>query len=486
MLYCRVMKPMVILAAAACLAGPPISRASIRAGQETGDAVYAWIQDAALPLKTVEAEHGFKDLKPLKKILRDVRVVGLGEATHGTREFFQFKHRMLEFLVREMGFRIFAIEASAVGCRNINDYVLHGRGDPAEALAGQKFWTWDTHEVRDMIAWMRRYNEKAPDRKKIRFIGYDLQHLEGGMDQVEGFVGRFLPRYSETVQQAMLPVRIDPFQIASLPQAPDEEKAKILSGLYEMLGLLAFFETPLIRAGGEQEYRSVLHTARIVTQFYYAYSKPMMAEGGAETGAALRDLFMAENIEYLLRTGGPDTRIAVWAHNGHISNASWGPGFKAMGSHLKDLLGDGYYSLGFAFNRGGFQARLLDPEDDRNGALIEHRVKDAPEKSVGWFLARPGMDKFLLDFRSAPDDPGVRDWLSGAHPMRFIGAAFSSKYAENSLAPTVLRDHFDGIVFINETTRAVPNPTGERGPFQPEKKKNTQHPDRAPAFSGRI
>lgn len=445
--------------------------ASSSSEQDQAEAVSNWVKKAALPLKSVEAGNGFKDLKGLKKILKGVRVVGLGEATHGTREFFQFKHRMLEFLVEEMGFSTFAIEASFVGCNNINDYVLHGIGDPAEALASQKFWTWDTHEVRDMIAWMRKYNEKKPDQKKVRFLGYDLQHLEGGMDLVEAYVGKHLPSYLDLVRDAVKPIRIDPFKIAELPLASAEEKADILGKLYQLQGMLVFHATPLIRKSNDKEYRHVLHNARIFTQFYYAYSKPMMSQGEEETGAALRDFFMAENIEYLLRTGNSDTKIVVWAHNGHISNASWGPGFKAMGAHLKDLLGEGYYSLGFAFNQGGFQARLMDTESEQNGALIEHRVGEAPEGSVGWYLAQPGLDKYVLDFRSAPDKEAVHQWLSSAHPMRFIGSGYSEKYGDKAMmAPTILQDHFDGIVFIKDTTRAIPNPSGERGPFAAVKK----------------
>lgn len=110
-----------------------------------------WISSNAHPLKSVSAGSGFEDLQWLKPVLQNVNYVGLGEATHGTREFFQMKHRMLEFLVKEMGFTIFAIEASYSGCRRINDYVLYGKGDAHTALASQGFWTWDTEEIIDMI-----------------------------------------------------------------------------------------------------------------------------------------------------------------------------------------------------------------------------------------------------------------------------------------------------------------------------------------------
>jgi len=85
----------------------------------------------------------------------------LGEATHGTREFFQLKHRMLEFLASEMGFTIFSIEASMPEAYRLNDYVLNGNGDPAQLLKGMYFWTWDTQEVLAMIRWMREFNQSG-------------------------------------------------------------------------------------------------------------------------------------------------------------------------------------------------------------------------------------------------------------------------------------------------------------------------------------
>ena len=90
-----------------------------------------WIKTNAVSLKTVEAGHGFDDMAPLKAMVGDARIVALGEATHGSREFFQLKHRMLEFLVKEKGFTIFSINANMPEAYRLNDYVLEGKGDPA-------------------------------------------------------------------------------------------------------------------------------------------------------------------------------------------------------------------------------------------------------------------------------------------------------------------------------------------------------------------
>ena len=106
-------------------------------------------------------------------MIGDARIVSLGEATHGTREFFQLKHRLLEYCVSELGFTIFGIEASYPECLRINDYVLHGTGNPADALASQRFWTWDTEEVLALIEWMRIWN--STHTRKVKFYGFDMQ-----------------------------------------------------------------------------------------------------------------------------------------------------------------------------------------------------------------------------------------------------------------------------------------------------------------------
>ena len=132
-----------------------------------------WVRLNAIRLTTVEAGHGFDDLQPLKRIIGTARMVTLGEATHGSREFFQLKHRLLEFFATEMGFTIFSIEANMPEAYRLNDYVLNGVGDPAQLLRGMYFWTWDTEEVLDMIRWMREFNKAGKGR--VQFTGFDMQ-----------------------------------------------------------------------------------------------------------------------------------------------------------------------------------------------------------------------------------------------------------------------------------------------------------------------
>ena len=164
------------------------------------DAVVSWFRAQAIPIQTPEAGHGFDDLQPLKKVVGNARIVALGEATHGTREFFQLKHRLLEFLATEMGFTIFSIEANMPEAYRLNDYVLTGTGDPKQLLRGMYFWTWDTEEVLDMILWMRRFNESGQGR--VEFTGFDMQTPTVAVSNVRTFIAAREPSYSPTIAEA--------------------------------------------------------------------------------------------------------------------------------------------------------------------------------------------------------------------------------------------------------------------------------------------
>jgi erythromycin esterase-like protein len=141
-------------------------------GAAAQEPVRDWIAKHAIPLKTVEPGRGTSDLQAFREIIGDARIVALGEATHGTREFFQLKHRLVELLVAEMGFSIFAIENTIPEAERLNEYIVHGRGDP-EALLKGLYGCWNTREVLAMVQWMRAFN--ASGKGQIEFTGFDEQ-----------------------------------------------------------------------------------------------------------------------------------------------------------------------------------------------------------------------------------------------------------------------------------------------------------------------
>src|SRR5215471_1948211 len=137
------------------------------------DPVVAWMKRTAHPFDTCAPRDDQADLKFLDKLVGNAHIVALGEGTHGTSEFFQMKHRIVRYLATKKGFTVFAIEANMPEAYRVNDYVLTGHGDPGALLDGMYFWTWNTHEVLDMIEWMRAFN--ASGKGRIQFTGFDMQ-----------------------------------------------------------------------------------------------------------------------------------------------------------------------------------------------------------------------------------------------------------------------------------------------------------------------
>ena len=176
------------------------SLAKPAADREPKPAELEWLRKNAIAFKTDRAESGFDDLQPLKAIIGDARIVGLGEATHGTAEFFRMKHRLVEFLASEKGFTLFAIEANMPEAYRVNDYVLNGKGDPKALLRGMYFWTWDTQEVLDMILWMRKFN--ASGKGRIQFLGFDMQTAAVAAENAREFVADLDPAFAKDTAEA--------------------------------------------------------------------------------------------------------------------------------------------------------------------------------------------------------------------------------------------------------------------------------------------
>jgi erythromycin esterase-like protein len=172
----------------ACAVPDPVRHTLHHAQTNEGrsQAFVDWAKRHAIPLKTVEAGHGFEDMEPLRGVVDSARIVALGEATHGTREFFQMKHRMVEFLATQMGFTIFSIEANLPEASRLNDFVVKGNGDPKQLLKGMYFWTWNTEEVLNMILWMREFNRSG--KGHIEFAEFDMQSPSASIDLVQRFV----------------------------------------------------------------------------------------------------------------------------------------------------------------------------------------------------------------------------------------------------------------------------------------------------------
>ena len=423
-------------------------RARLAAEKATADAVKSWLAASAVRLSTVEAGHGFADMQPLKKIVGDAKVVSLGEATHGTREFFQLKHRMLEFLVNEMGFNIFGIEATMPESFDINEYVLTGQGDPAKALAGIYFWTWDTEEVLGMIEWMRRYNADAQHTRKVKFYGFDMQSAARAAKVTLAYLDRVDPTQAEMAEKelGLLANPYTEFEFAKLAQ---EKKAAAGETIKSVIASLESRKQDYVKRSSADDWAMARQHAQVLAQNIEMQSGP--STGFAQQ--AVRDRSMAENIRWILDHEGPGAKMVAWAHNGHVATQNQ-YGMDWMGQHLRRALGREMVVFGFAFNQGGFQAIEMPFPSERG--LRPFNVNPASEGSLDAMLASAGLQMAAIDLRALPTDGPVAKWFSEPKATRSIGAGYGERFAANFVAQQVTPKIYDALLFVEKTTAARP------------------------------
>ena len=394
-----------------------------------------WVKRTGVPLRTVEAGRGFEDLLPLEPVLEGVRVVALGEATHGTREFFQLKHRLLEFLVERRGFTVFALESGFAEMLALDTYVLTGEGDPARLLRGE---TWDTQEVLALVRWMRAYNADPAHPRKVRLLGVDMQFSPTAAARVDAWLKKVDPEAPRDPLPLLAETRPGVFL-----RWPPERKRELRA---QLEALATRLDGERIRS---EEWAVARQCLRMLLQ---AMDKAL------GTKPELRDEAMASNLLWALERGGPETRAVLWAHNGHVQR---GPGEWSdwpMGRHLAATLGDALYVFGFAFHQGAFQAWNMDenPPPGRQG-MVEFSVPPSPEDTLDAVLAATGWPLLAVDLRALPRSGPAYEWWRRRTRTHDVGALFSDGGypALASLHPLAL---YDGLLFVERTTRARPNP----------------------------
>lgn len=408
-----------------------------------------WARDTAIPITTLEARSGFDDLGPLADVIGDARLVALGEATHGTREFFQLKHRLFEFLVERKGFTVFAIEATFARCVPINEYVEHGIGDAVTALNGQGFWIWNTEEVLDLIEWMREYNADPRHETKLRFYGVDMQEVTPALVGALSYVQEHEPELATTLQAELGPLmsESDAGKYSSMSQT---ERRPIDQALLELRAFLESEAERLVEASSERAWTNALHHVTAAEQAKHLLERPSHANN-----FYLRDKYMAENTSWIFDHEPPGTRIALWAHNGHVKKGGAFAGKFVLGTHLAEKYGDDLIVVGFGFHHGSFRAltpRAIGAEYVPGPRVV--RVEGPPWRSVGAPLGQVELPIFALNLSSAPPGGLASLCLSERIPMRSIGAVYNPSI--RYMRATILSEDFDILLFVQETTASRP------------------------------
>jgi erythromycin esterase len=440
----------ILAVALSCAVPPAAQRTGGEPNQEpvVADSVAHWLTSQAIRLRTVEAGNGFADMQPLREVVGDARIVALGEPTHGNREIFQLKHRILEFLVREMGFNIFALEAPLPESFDINEYILNGTGDPANALAGITMWTWDTEEVLAVIEWMRSYNADPANTRKLKFYGFDMQAPERAARVTLDYLDRVDPALAETARERLGSLAVpftDPDAFGWRPVIDSEADSAAARTIRNVLATLDGRREAHIGQSGHEAWAFARHHAHVLAGWIEANRDRGRAYG------AVRDLTMAENVRWILEREGGAAKVVLWGHNVHVSNApaSHRPDSSDWaGRHLRRMYGNDLVIFGVLFDRGGFRAVEAMPV----GALRDFRVGPAPGGTVEAVLAAAGLKVAVIDLRPLPPTGAVAEWFGVPRATRNSWGDYSESARDDYFLNYLLPEAFDALLFVDWTT----------------------------------
>jgi protein-L-isoaspartate(D-aspartate) O-methyltransferase len=381
------------------------------------------------------------------------RIVLLGEATHGTSEFYRARAAITRRLIEEHGFTIIAVEADWPDAAAIDRYVRHKAPLAETEPAFRRFptWMWRNVEVHEFVEWLRAHNEKIDPARRAGFYGLDIYNMNASMRAVIDYLDKVDPQAARVARErygCLTPWQKDPAtygRVALSSGYPKCEKP-VVSMLEDM-----FEKRMQYQRLDEEGFFDAAQNARLVASAERYYR--VMYYGAAESWN-LRDRHMFATLEHLLAWRGEGSKAVVWAHNSHVGNAAATEmglvrGEINIGQLCRDRFGEEAALIGFGTDRGTVAAA-----SDWDGEMEIKDVRPAHRDSYERLCRDSGVGEFLVDLREG-QSPELRQGLLYPRLERAIGVIYrpetelASHYFDASLPR-----QFDGYVWF-EVTRAV-------------------------------
>lgn len=423
-------------------------------GQDRGDVSAALAETLRRHAEPLPPPEDFDAFAPFFDRFGDANVVLLGEATHGTSEFYRARAAITRRLIEKHGFTVVAVEADWPDAARIDNYVRHDAPRPRRGESFQRFptWMWRNIEVLAFADWLRGHNEGRSPEAQASFHGLDVYSLGESIDAVLTYLDRVDPEAAGKARQrygCLSPWQGDPahYGKAVVYGGRDPCEARVVEQLREML------ERRLadIREEGEAWFDAT-QNARIVraAERYYR----IMYRSSTESWN-LRDRHMFDTLQAVIAQRGYGTKAVVWAHNSHIGNAAatamgWRGQFN-IGELCRIAYGEDAALIGLGTDTGTVAAA-----SDWGSDMKIKAVRPARPDSYEYAFRKAGVARSLTDWRG-PERRALADALRQPLLERAIGVVYRpesellSHYFE-----AVLAEQFDAFVWFEQTKAVTP------------------------------
>jgi len=408
--------------------------------QEKNDKFTDWALKNSQKIESLEVTVKQDDLKLLKQIVGKVEVVCLGESRHDIHEQFQLKHRFIKYLVEEMNFTTFVLEASFPYSNKINDYILNGNGNIDEIMSNMPGWfLWDTQEMTKILNWLKDFNQNPKNEKKVNFYGIDIVAPNNALDQIFEYLQKVDKTYYGRIQGKNFARNIiedNQWQtsLQHYSELGEEEKQILIKNYNELFQHIKENEKRYIDNSTESEYNWILKLSYSANE-----ANKMFTETDRIKMGLIRDNAMA-NIA--LWINDRNEKLIIWAHNVHIAKSEFTMNMfpenqiQGMGYILHQELKDKMISIGASFNQGVFQNENI-------------TFEPAEENTIDGTLAKLKTEYFLLDLKGKSENKEVKKWLNTDKVIQAQGFEMTC----------IPQKSFDAIFFTNNISKVNYNPT---------------------------
>lgn len=391
------------------------------------------------------------DLDPLLQKMKGRRIVMLGEASHGTHEYYTWRTAITKRLIEEQRFNFIAVEGDWPDCFRINRYVkgYKDAGDNIRDVLNQfdrwPTWMWANWEIAALAEWLRQYNATLPEKKKVGFYGLDVYSLWDSMRSMINYLETEDPQAALYVKQAIAcfePYGEDEYRYAnnSLSKSCREQVTTLLREIRSK----SMFYNGDREAGFNAEQNALI---AVNAERYYS-----SMIGFNEQSWNIRDQHMMETLENLLEFYSPDAKAVVWEHNTHIGDARAtgmaDAGMVNTGQLAREEYGShNVFLAGFA----SYEGKVIAGE--QWGAPMEEMEMPAARKNSieAWIHERYGSDGYIL-FNEEND---TRYSKPIAH--RAIGVVYDpDRDRISNYVPSILSKRYDALIYIDQTSALHP------------------------------
>lgn len=397
--------------------------------------------------------HDTADLDPLLERIGDARYVLLGEASHGTHEYYLWRARISQRLIREKGFRLIAVEGDWPDCYRVNQYIQGERSESSAAEVLEQFarwptWMWANWEIAALAEWLRGHNAARPADERVGFYGLDVYSLWESLYAIIGYLKQHHPDAVEAAYRAFLcfePYAEDPQQYARASMFVPEECRQEVEALLRAVRQRAL-------ADGEQKPASLdavmnAEAVKGAATYYRA-----MVAGGADSWN-VRDRHMTDTLNRLMRFYGPTAKAIIWEHNTHIGDARY-----------TDMASQGMFNVGQVVRQEHADAGVvLAGFGSYQGSVVAGRSWDAPLEVMQVPPARPGSWEHALHQMDAQDrlllfQPPLHagSALGAPRGQRAIGVVYNPEFEQGNYVPTMLPLRYDAFLYLDQTSALHP------------------------------